>query len=142
MRLFLTTFVVLVALVGCAGDEHPTVMRLVGSSPGISEVTGWSLDGSRDGARTRATATFDLAGGRQLEVRLLLAYDPRPVLAEGTWKLDGESGRVHAESVRFVGGQGEGPSVGGDYVLVDDRNLPRYRVQIPLTPIAVPTPRP
>ena len=70
MRLFLTTLVVLVALVGCAGDEHPTVMRLVGSSPGISEVTGWSLDGSRDGARTRATATFDLAGGRQLEVRL------------------------------------------------------------------------
>lgn len=127
---------------GCGSDPGPTVMRIVGASPGLLEVTSWNLDGQRDGDRTRAVAQFTLAGGSRLELELLIAYDPTPVLAGGRWVSGDESGSVTAERVRFVGGQGEGPSVGGDYVLADERNLPRYRVQLPLTPIARPAPRP
>jgi len=117
-------------------------MRLVGSSPGLLEVSSWSLDGKRDGARTRAIAELQLANGEELRVELLLAYNPSPVLEQGSWSSADGSGSINAERVRFVGGQGEGPSVGGDYVLVDERNLPRYRVQLPLTPISRPAPRP
>jgi hypothetical protein len=140
----ITTGIILIALLAgaCGGTEEPTVMRLVGASPGLAVVTSWNLDGQRDGARTRATARLELADQTSLEVELLLAYDPAPVLAGGTWVHGDESGTVNAERVRFVGGQGEGPSVGGDYVLVDERNLPRYRVQLPLTPISRPAPRP
>ena len=117
-------------------------MSLVGSSPGLLEVTSWSLDGQRDGAQTRALVSFQLAGGQELAVDLLLAYDPQPVLEQGTWATGTGGGTVTAERVRFVGGQGQGPSIGGDYVLVDDRNLPRYRIQLPLTAISTPAPRP
>lgn len=138
--LILTVFVALLA--GCAGESGPTVMRLVGASPGLVEVTSWSMDGSRDGATTTATARLALAGGEALTLELELSYDPQPVLAGGRWALGDQAGTVTAERVRFVGGQGEGPSVGGDYVLVDERNLPRFRVQLPLTPVARPAPRP
>jgi len=126
----------------CTGDPGPTVLRLVGSDPGLSEVLSWKLDGARDNAQTRATAILKLAGGHSLQLDLRLSYDPTPVLAEGWWSMGSESGRIDAERVRFAGGQGEGPSVGGDFVLVDSRNLPRYRVTIPLTPIATPVPTP
>ena len=129
-------------LAGCGGEPGPTVQRLVGSSPGLLEVSSWSLDGQRDGARTRAIARLQLASGEELRVELHLAYNPSPVLEQGSWSTADDGGSVNAERVRFVGGQGEGPSVGGDYVLVDARNLPRYRVQLPLTPISRPAPRP
>jgi hypothetical protein len=133
---------VILMLAACGGETGPTVLRLVGASPGLAEVVSWDLDGRRDGARTRATAVLVLASGEEITVELLLAYDPQPVLAAGRWHSGDQSGTVTAESVRFVGGQGEGPSVGGDYVLADERNLPRYRVQLPLTPIAAPAPSP
>lgn len=132
----------LVLFASCGGEQGPTVLRLVGTSPGLSEVSSWTMVGKRDGARTRATANLVLASGQEIRVELLLAYDPQPVLAGGSWSSGSESGTVTAESVRFVGGQGEGPSVGGNYVLADDRNLPRYRIQLPLTPIATPVPSP
>ena len=138
--LYLTMLAALV--IGCGGETGPTVMRLVGSSPALVEVTSWSLDGARDGATTRARASLVLEGGETLSLDLELSYDPSPVLADGRWKFGDQEGSVTAERVRFVGGQGEGPSVGGDYVLVDERNLPRFRVQLPLTPVARPAPRP
>lgn len=141
-RISLALMLSIMLLGACGGPEGPTVMSLVGASPGILEVTSWSLDGQRDGARTRAIVSFQLAGGQELSVDLLLAYDPQPVLEQGTWATGTGGGSVTAERVRFVGGQGQGPSVGGDYVLVDDRNLPRFRIQIPLTAISTPAPRP
>jgi hypothetical protein len=139
---FLYLVMLVTLLAGCGGESGPTVMRLVGASPGLVEVTSWTLDGSRDGATTRATARLVLASGETMTLDLELSYDPTPVLAGGRWQVGDQGGSVTAEHIRFVGGQGEGPSVGGDYVLVDERMLPRFRVQLPLTPVARPAPRP
>lgn len=129
-------------LASCTTEPEPTVLRLVGSAPGLSQVESWKVDGRRDGAETRANIQLVLEDGSTLRLELLLSYDPTPILAAGSWSLGDASGQVTAERVRFVGGQGEGPSVGGVYVLADDRHLPRYRVTIPLTAIATPAPRP
>lgn len=131
----------LIGLVSCSSAPGPTVLRLVGSRLGLAEVTSWTMSGQRDGAQTKARALLILGTGQTLQIDLTLEYDPKPLLAGGSWNMGEESGTLTAEIIRFVGGQGEGPSVGGAYVLVDARNLPRYRVTLPLTPIAPPGPQ-
>jgi hypothetical protein len=88
-------------------------------------------------ALTQATATFTFADGERLEVTLDVIYDPTPSLGAGTWVLGGEtpaSGRAVAESVKFLGGQGQGASVGGRFRL-EENDTPRFRVVIPARPM-------
>ena len=122
-------------LSACGSGTGPTVDRAVGSAYESVVIESWSIDGQRDGARTRADLNFWLADGQQLRLNILLAYDPAPVLEDGNWSLGASRGTISAEAVRFVGGQGDGPSVGGRYLLLED-GIRRFRVTIPLTPIA------
>lgn len=132
---------ILLILAGCGADRDPSVQRIEGSAATPVGVEAWTIHGQRDGARTRAVTTWSLEDGETLRLDLLFAYDPSPVLEEGRWLSESGTGSVKAESVRFVGGQGEGPSVGGSFVLYDGPD-PRFRVQLPLTRIETPTPAP
>ena len=120
----------LLLFAGCGADEA-RVENLVTGRPTTFELH--SVQGDRDGARTTARVVFQGAA-EQLEVNRTRGYDPQPELVEGTWRLGDESGTVYGESVRFVGGQGQGPSVGGSYVLNDESGS-RFRVHLPLTRI-------
>jgi len=96
------------------------------------------MEGRRDGARTRAIATFTLESGEHIRVEFELVYNPTPALGEARWSVDGQNaseGTVRSESVRFLGGQGEGPSLGGRFLLEEDGN-PRFRVVLPVRPVA------
>ena len=128
-------------LAGCAGEDAPRIERLDTAAATPVTIMSWSIQGQRDGASTRAATIWDLAGGEQLHVEMVFAYDPNPVLAEGRWLSSSGGGTLQAEAVRFVGGQGEGPSVGGRFLLVDD-GIPRYRLHLPLTRIETAAPRP
>ena len=123
-------FAALVVLLAC-GAERPSVEDATSGEPLDFEFRG--ATGARDGDRTAATFVFDGPQGT-LELDVTLAYDPQPVMAEGAWTLDGEGGTVRAESVRFVGGQGEGPSMGGVYVL-ESNGRSRFRVHLPLVAV-------
>lgn len=121
-----------------AADEATRIEELLESGPAPLDVELASVDGERDGAQSRAVFLF---GGHSTELRLelVLAYDPQPVLSWGEWSYRGPTGTgegtVRAESVRFVGGQGEGVSIGGVYVL-EENGHSRFRVRLPLTSIA------
>jgi len=133
----LASFAVLIS--ACGTNADPTVERATPNGYESLMLENWSIDGQRDGARTRVIVALALDDGRELRLELVLAYDPAPVLAEGNWSSDGSGGTVLAEAVRFVGGQGDGPSVGGLYLMLEDGE-PRFRVNLPLTRIATPTP--
>jgi len=128
---------ILFLLAGCFGESEPGVEEWTDGAYRPLEVTAYEVDGQRDGAATRAVATFTLASGGRLRLELEVAYNPQVVLRAGHWRIEGarpDSGVVHAESMKFLGGQNQGPSLGGRFRL--DRNGgPRFRVILPLRPL-------
>ena len=141
MSLRLTTkfhFLALLALLGGCSDEAEP--RLEVWEDGIYQprtLSAYEITGKRDGATTRAVATLTLESGDRLQLELVMVYDPTPALRSGHWSLDGTqagAGEVRAESVRFLGGQGEGPSLGGRFRL-DENGRTRFRVVLPLRPV-------
>lgn len=132
-----------IALFAACGGERTVstaarVEELLESGPAVLPLELAYVEGERDGAMSRAKFHFG-GGSTELHVELLVAYDPQPTLADGSWTYRGPTGTgegpVRAESVRFVGGQGEGVSVGGVYLLLEDGHS-RFRVSLPLTSIA------
>ncbi len=132
--------VLLVLFGGCSGRNEP---RLEVWEDGVYQpraVSAYEIDGKRDGATTIAVAVLTLESGERLRLELVVVYDPTPALGSGHWSLDGTqagAGEVRAESVRFLGGQSEGPSLGGRFRL-DENGSPRFRVVLPLRPVGRP----
>jgi len=89
--------------------------------------------GRRDGYRTEATFQVVRPDARPITVTLTIAADPTAHLVGGQWQEPelGE-GTVTPLHIDFLGGQGEGASVGGRYLLEGDGG-PRYRVTFPTT---------
>jgi len=126
-------------LIGCGRDET----RLEEWVDGAWSERGfrtYDIDGKRDGDRTRAVATFVLNSGEKLQIELVVGYDPTPVLIRSNWNVDGginQNRSVVALALRFTGGQGEGPSLGGRFVLYADGQN-RFRVMLPMRPVETP----
>lgn len=127
----------LVLLSSCANNAEPQLEEWGEGSYKARQVSAYNINGKRDGATTRATAMLILRGGERLHLELKVDYDPQPVLGEGKWRLEGDradSGAVIAEALKFFGGQSEGPSLGGRFLLQGNNGL-RFRVVLPLRPV-------
>jgi hypothetical protein len=128
----------LVLLNACAGKDEPRLEVWEDGAFVPRAVTAYEITGQRDGAATTAVAVFTMEDRAQLRMELEIVYNPTPALGSGHWRLDrGGSGNIHAESLKFLGGQGEGPSLGGRFRL-DENGNPRFRVVLPLRPVARP----
>ena len=106
------------------------------------KVKSYAISGARDGANTHAVGTFTMADGDHIRVELEVSYNPAPELASGRWQREGRrsgEGSVHAESLKFLGGQGATPSVGGRFRL-DQEGSPLMRVTMPVEPLGRPAP--
>ena len=136
-----TAWVFLVLLFGgCANNDEPGLDELVNDLYQPRIVTNYQVSGKRDGATTQVFIIFQLENNERLQLELEITYNPVPVLQSGYWKINGKessSGSVQAKSLKFLGGQGEGPSLGGQFQL-EDNSQPRFRVFIPLRPINKP----
>lgn len=135
-----TTGVLLALLLagGCSGPAEPRLEEWVEGAYQARGVSGYEITGQRDGATTRAVATFTLASGERLRLELELVYNPTPALGSGVWRLDGAQygeGGVRAESLKFLGGQSAGPSLGGRFRLEEENGRPRFRAVLPLRPL-------
>ena len=130
----------LVLLGSCANNTEPQLEEWADGGDGgykARQVSAYDIEGKRTGATTRATAILTLQGGERLYLELKVDYDPQPVLGEGKWRLEGDradSGAVIAEALKFFGGQSEGPSLGGRFLLQGNDGL-RFRVVLPLRPV-------
>jgi len=134
-------FLALLALLGgCSNNAGPRLEVWEDGAYQPRALSSYEITGKRDGATTRAVAVLTLESGERLRLELVVVYDPTPALGSGHWSLDGtqkRAGEVRAESLRFLGGQGEGPSLGGRFRL-DENGRPRFRVVLPLRPVGQP----
>ena len=125
---------VLLVVGGCSANTEPALEEWVEGEFRPRTVSAYKIDGHRDGATTQAVATFTLESGTRVHLEIEVSYNPAPVMNSGRWRLtgaDADSGLVVAESLKFLGGQGEGPSFGGRFRLETDAQ-PRFRAQLPL----------
>lgn len=142
--------VLLAVMVACAAPGEARFEVWENGAYVPRAVSAYTISGERDGAATRAVATFTLESGARLRLDLEVVYNPKPELGEARWTLehsgdatgpDGETGartgEVRAEALRFLGGQGAGPSLGGRFRL-DEKGARRYRVVLPLQPVEQP----
>jgi hypothetical protein len=128
------TLIYLVLLSGCSSNTEPKLEQWADGVYQERQVKAYDITGKRDGGTTRAVAIITRENGDRLYLTLKVTYDPKPVLDAGYWRLEGtrvDSGTVHAESLRFLGGQSEGPSLGGRFRL-EGNGRPRFRVVLPL----------
>ena len=127
----------IVMLWGCSGQTEPRVEVWQDGVYQPRVVSTYEISGKRDGAMTKAVATFTLETGERLRLELEVVYNPTPSLGSGRWRIDGSlagSGEVRPESIRFTGGQAQGPSLGGRFRLEENGNT-RFRVVLPMRPI-------
>ena len=128
----------LLALAACGEGEGARVEELLDSGAAVLPVELTAVDGLRDGDLTRARLDFRGGTATHLRLDLGVAYDPQPVLRDGSWRYEGPTGRaqgtVEAEHVRFIGGQGDGAQIGGVFLLVEAGRR-RFRVRLPLTEV-------
>jgi len=125
---------------GCANNDEPRLDEFVDDLYQPRTVTNYQVSGMRDGAATQVFIIYQLENNERLQLGLEITYDPVPVLRSGYWKIDGKessSGTVQAKSLKFLGGQGDWPSVGGQFQL-EENFQPRFRAFIPLRPINKP----
>jgi hypothetical protein len=130
-------FLLAIAAGGCFGTGKPGVELYENGVYHAEVVRAYEISGARDGATTRAVALFTLDGGDRVKVELEVSYNPTPELASGHWQREGKvsgEGDVRAESLKFLGGQGATPSVGGRFLL-ETYGSPRMRVVIPAQPL-------
>ena len=135
-------FLALLALLGgCSDRSEPRLEVWEDGAYQARALSAYEITGKRDGATTQMVAILTLESGERLQLELVVAYNPTPALGSGHWSVDGPqagAGKVRAESMRFLGGQGEGPSIGGRFRL-DENGSPRFRVVLPLRPVGQPT---
>ena len=125
---------------GCTNNDEPLLDELVNGVYESRIVTNYQVNGMRDGATTKVSIKFVLENGGRVQLELEVVYNPRPILRSGFWRLDGKqsgSGNVKAKSIKFLGGQGEAPSLGGRFEL-EEGSRSRFRVVVPLRPVNKP----
>ena len=125
---------------GCTNNDEPLLDELVNGVFKSRTVTNYQVNGMRDGATTQVSIEFVLENGERVQLDLEVLYNPTPILRSGFWRLDGKqsgSGNVKSKSIKFLGGQGEAPSLGGRFEL-EEGSQSRFRVVVPLRPINKP----
>ena len=141
VKMISTVLVFLILLFeGCINNEEPIFDEWVNGSYQSRTVTNYQVSGKRDGATTEVFIIFQFKNDERAQLELEVSYNPTPILSSGHWQIDGKkssSGEVRAVSLKFLGGQGEGPSLGGSFQL-EESSQPRFRVVIPLRPINKP----
>lgn len=123
--------------VGC-GPSEPTLQIRSGTEWVPGSLSYDRVVGGRDGAKTRASYFFTRPDSAWLELRLVVEVDPEPKMTWGRWYLDEGgtqiTGGVRADDVRFLGGQGGDPSLGGTFILRGDQGE-QFRILLPPIPL-------
>jgi hypothetical protein len=130
-------FVVLliVTAYGCANKGYQ-FERIDGDQSVAMPMQFDGLYGLRDGANVKVEGRFS-NGADKVTMNFLVYLRPPAEFQSGTYQatIGGitKAGTVECPSLDFQGGQTALPSVGGVFVLKDEKNRPLYRVRVPAT---------
>jgi hypothetical protein len=126
--------ILLILLAGCGHSEHRPLQDLSGHE-NLSGFSIQSVRGVRDGDHLNAQVLISDSSSI-LTLDLHFAIGSPTTLQSGTWRWSRPggllNGTVSARSVTFLGGQDDGPSIGGTFDLLVGSE-PAYRVILPLT---------
>ena len=124
---------VFLALLGCGSTDY-RFERIDAAQSVALPLKFDGLYGVRDGAMVKAEGRF-VDGNDVVTMNFIVFLRPPAEFQSGTYRamIGGKmiSGSVECPSLDFQGGQTALPSVGGVFVLKDERNQPLYRVRIP-----------
>ena len=141
VKIISTVWVFIILLFGgCTINDEPLFDKWVNGSYQPRTVTNYQTYGTRKGETTQVFIIFQFENDERAQLELEVTYNPIPILSSGHWRIDGNkssAGDVRAISLKFLGGQGDGPSLGGSFQL-EESSKPRFRVVIPLRPINKP----
>ena len=94
------------------------------------------MGGQRAGATVTFVLRLETQSGRRLIVEGTVEIDPQATLVDGKWVEEGGprdlSGVVSSASIDFFGGQGDRPSLGGQFTLSSEGDAV-YRINLPAT---------
>ena len=126
-------------ILAACGPSEPTVMAKAEKGWAPTSFRYERAEGMRDGDRTKASYFFAGPDSSWLELRVTVEVKPEPTLTFGRWYLEErdheKTGSARVTHLRFLGGQGGSPSIGGDFLLREGSDE-RYRLLLPPTPIA------
>jgi hypothetical protein len=127
--------IVVLILAACANEEY-SFERIDGENRIVLPLKFDTLSGVRDGETVRAAVRFRNAGD-SAEIDLVLHLGPPAQCTSGTYhvSIDGATrdGPVTCNSLTFLGGQADQPSIGGTFTLNDANGVALYRVTFPNT---------
>ena len=119
---FLLLLILIVALsANCTGPTEARVEKIQGGTRTILPDRMQSLTGMRDGDVLKARLAF-ASDGSELVMDMLFRIGVPTRLEAGRYQWQRKEGTIEgpvgAESVTFLGGQSDGPSLGGAFVLL------------------------
>ena len=124
-----------VYLTACVRHEY-RFERIDGTQSIATPLKFDSLYGIRDGDSVKAELKFS-AGSDSARIRLVLHLGPPAQFTSGVYRVSiggaTSEGMVTCDSLTYLGGQGDVPSIGGAFVLNDAENRPAYRILMPPT---------
>lgn len=122
-------------LVACAADR-PLAERFEQGEWQPAHFRIASMGGQRAGATVTFVLRLDEPSGRRLIVEGTVEIDPQATLVGGRWVEEGGSnaraGVLSSSALDFFGGQGDRPSLGGQFTL-SANGAPVYRINLPRT---------
>jgi hypothetical protein len=126
----------LLALLAACGADRPLVERFEQGDWQPTPFRIASMGGQRSGATVAFVLRLEGPSGRRLIVEGTVEIDPRATLVGGRWVEDGGSralsGVLSSATIDFFGGQGDRPSLGGQFTLSTE-GATVYRINLPAT---------
>jgi hypothetical protein len=126
----------LFALLLACGADRPLVERYEQANWRPEAFRIASMGGQRGGATITFVLRLDEPSGRRLIVEGTVEIDPQARLVDGRWVEEGGpgdlSGVISSAAIDFFGGQGDRPSLGGQFTLSTDQTAV-YRINLPAT---------
>jgi len=99
-----------------------------------------SMGGQRAGTRVEFVLRLEGPPGHRLVVEGTVEIDPQATLVGGRWVEDGgsraASGVLSSAAIDFFGGQGNRPSLGGQFTLSTEGTTV-YRINLPTTRLSI-----
>ena len=128
---------VIVIIDGCVQNKEPEFYEVIDNYNQRLDIINYEVSGVRDGDRTKVSINYSLINNKEFNLILNVIYNPVPIFNSGTWSIKGDystSGVLQKKEMKFLGGQGDSPSLGGIFLLnVGSKTI--YKAIVPLRPI-------